>query len=153
MSLEERINYDLKEFLKSGKSFETGVLRMVFSVFQNKKIEKRGKGQAPELFDEEAVEILLREAKKRKEASEIYIRGGREDLSKKEIQELEVIKKYLPEQIGEKEVEIMVIEAIKKLSAKNEKDFGKVMAELMKELRGKADASLVSNLVKRHLLG
>ena len=86
--LKEKISSDLKESLKAGDSFRSGVLRMLISVFQNKEIEKRGSGKPAELTEEEAMEILIREAKKRKEAAEIYLKGGRDDLSQKEIQEI-----------------------------------------------------------------
>ena len=61
-----------KYFLKAGKSFEAGVLRLIFSVFKNKEIEKRGKGQEAMLADEEIIDLLMKEAKKRKEAADIY---------------------------------------------------------------------------------
>lgn len=149
--LKEKIFSDLKEALKAGDNFRTGVLRMIIAVFKNKEIEKRGGGKPAELTEEEVIEILIREAKKRKEAADIYLKGGREDLSKKEIKEIELIKKYLPEQLNEQEIEKIVKEAIERINAKNQKDFGKAMAEAMKELKGKADAKLTSEIVKKLL--
>ena len=149
--LKEKISSDLKESLKAGDSFRSGVLRMLISVFQNKEIEKRGSNKPAELTEEEVMEILIREAKKRKEAAEIYSKGGRDDLSQKEIQEIELIKKYLPEQLSEQEIEKIVKAAIKKTGAKEQKDFGRVMAEAMKELKGKADAKLTSEIIKKNM--
>lgn len=149
--LKEKISSDLKESLKTGDSFRSGVLRMIISVFQNKEIEKRGAGKPAELTEEEVVEILIREAKKRKEAAEIYAKGGRDDLSQKEIREIELIKKYLPEQLSEQEIEKIVKATIEKIGAKDIKEFGRAMAEAMKELKGKADAKLVSDMVKKLL--
>ena len=103
------------------------------------------------MTEEEVVEILIREAKKRKEAAEIYAKGGRDDLSQKEIREIELIKKYLPEQLSEQEIEKIVKVAIEKTNAKEQKDFGRAMAEAMKELKGKADAKLTSEIVKKFL--
>ncbi|MEK7114729.1 MAG: GatB/YqeY domain-containing protein [Patescibacteria group bacterium] len=152
MSLKEKLTEDSKEALKSGDSFRTGVLRMLLSVLHNKEIEKKGKGQEPILSDDEIVDVLSKESKKRKEAGEIYSKAGRADLSEKEVKELEIIKKYLPEQLGEEEIEKAVKTAIEKVGAKDVKDFGKVMAEAMKELKGRADASSVSQAVKIQLV-
>lgn len=149
--LKEKISSDLKESLKAGDSFRSGVLRMIISAFQNKEIEKRSGGKPAELTEEEAMEILIREAKKRKEATEIYSKGGRDDLSQKEIQEIELIKKYLPEQLSEQEIEKIVKATIEKIGAKDVKEFGRIMAEAMKELKGKADAKLTSEIVKKLL--
>lgn len=135
--------------MKAGNTFELGVLRMVSAALHNKEIEKKGKGLEPALSDDEVIEVLSREAKKRKEAIEAYIKGNRDDLAQKETKELEIIKKYLPEQLGEEEIEKIVKAAIEKTGAKEVKDFGKVMAEAMKELKGKADASVVSEIVKK----
>ncbi len=151
MSLKEKLNTDLKDAMKSGDSFRTGVLRMLSSILHNKEIEKKGKGLKPALSEEEVIEVLAKEAKKRKEAMEISSKAGRADLSEKEAKELEIIKKYLPEQLGEEEVEKIVKAAIEKVGVKDVKDFGKVMAEAMKELKGRADASLVSEMVKKNL--
>ena len=151
MSLSETIKTDLKTSLKEKREFETGVLRLLASVFQNKEIEKKGKGLEPRLSDEEIIEILTREAKKRKEAAEIYKQGNRDDLAKKEIEESEIIKKYIPEQLGEEEITKIIEGIIQKSGVVNQNDFGRVMGEAMKELKGKADAKLVSEIVKKKL--
>ena len=93
----------------------------------------------------------MKESKKRKEAIEIYSKGGRQDLAAQEAKESEIIKIYLPEQLSEAEVEKMALKAIEKIGAKNQKDFGKAMAEAMKELKGKTDASKVSEIIKKKL--
>lgn len=151
MSLLETIKTDLKTSQKEKREFETGVLRLLASVFQNKEIEKKGKGLEPRLSDEEVVEILSREAKKRKEAAEVYKKGRRDDLAQKEIQESEIIKKYLPEQLSEEEVDRVVSKAVEKTGAVSQKEFGKVMAEAMKELKGRADSKDVSDAIRRKL--
>ncbi|MCL5004886.1 MAG: GatB/YqeY domain-containing protein [Patescibacteria group bacterium] len=149
--LKEQINSDIKEFLKAGKSFEAGVLRLMSAALGNKEIEKRGKGEDSVLTDEEIVEVLMKEAKKRKEAAEVYKTGNREDLAEKELKELEVIKKYLPEQASAEEIEKAVDKAIAATGAVDVKTFGKVMAEVMKELKGKADAGTISEIIKKKL--
>jgi uncharacterized protein YqeY len=163
MSLAEKIKDDLKNAMKAGQEFEAGVFRMLLSAFHNKEIEKKGKRAEPELSDDEIIEILSKEGKKRKEAAEIYNKGNRRDLAEKEVKELELIKKYLPEEMPAEEIEKIVKGAIERLGIKDIKDsegkpsasygasFGKVMAEAMKELKGKADAGAVSEIAKRIL--
>jgi len=145
------LNEDLKTALKGGDSFKTGVIRMVLASVKNKEIEKRGKGQEPALGEEELVDLLMKEAKKRKESADIFKQGGRDDLAQKEEQELEFIKNYLSEQLGEEEIEKIVKSSIEKTNAKEIKDMGRVMAEAMKELKGKAQPSLISEIIKRNL--
>jgi uncharacterized protein YqeY len=146
-----------KMAMKSGKEFELGVLRMLSAAFQNREIEKRGKGLEPVLSDDETTEILSKEAKKRKEAAEIYAKANRNDLAEKELKELELVKKYLPEELSAEEVEKAVKAAIERIGANppvgGEKEFGLVMKEAMKELRGRADASVVSGIIKKYIAG
>lgn len=151
MSTQEKISADLKEAMKAGQSFEAGVFRMVISAFHNKEIEKKGKGGEAELSEEEVIEILGKEAKKRKESVAAYEKGGRNDLAEKEKKELEIIGKYLPEQLGREEIEKAVLAAIEKTGAKDIKDFGMAMREAMAELKGKVDASIVSEILKGKL--
>ncbi len=151
MIQQQKIKDDLNNFLKAGKSFEAGVLRLILSVFKNKEIEKKGKGQEIILTDEEIVDLLMKEAKKRKEATEVYKKGNREDLAEKEMQELEIIKKYLPEELGAEEIEKIVDKEIAATGATSVKDMGKTMAEAMKELKGRADASAVGAMIKQKL--
>lgn len=151
MSLKQTISDDLKNALKSGDSFKVGILRLLLSALYNKEIEKRGKGEKSELSEEEVIEVLMKESKKRKEAIEIYSKAGRQDLAVQEAKESEIIKIYLPEQLSEAEVEKITLKAIEKIGAKNQKDFGKAMAEAMKELKGKADALKVSEIIKKKL--
>jgi uncharacterized protein YqeY len=149
--LREKINNDMKSFLKSGKSFEAGVLRLMSASIGNKEIEKRSKCGDSILTDEEIIEVLRKEVKKRREAAEIYKKGGRNDLSEKETKETEIIKKYLPEEAGVEEIEKAVEKAIASTGASDIKAFGSVMAEALKELKGRADASAVSAIIKKKL--
>ena len=151
MSLHQKITADLKGSLKANDSFRTGTLRMLLAVLHNKEIEKKGKGLEPELKDDEVFEVLGREAKKRREAAEIYNKGNRRDLEEKEIGELGIITAYLPKQLGAEEIQKVVSSIIEKMMPLGQKDFGRVMSEAMKELKGKAEASLVSEIVKKKL--
>jgi len=149
--LHQQLSENLKSAMKTGQEFEAGVFRMLLAALHNKEIEKKGKGIETELSDEEVIEVLSKEAKKRKEAAEIYKKGGRDDLAEKEAKELEIIKKYLPEEMPIEEIEKIVKIAIEKTGIKEASGFGKVMAEVMKELKGKADASTISEIIKKEL--
>lgn len=148
MNLRQKLTDDLKQAMKSADPKTVGVLRLLISALNNKSIEKKGKGQSEELTDEDVLQVLMTESKKRKEANEIFTKGNRPDLADKEKEELGVIQKYLPQQMGREEVEKAVGEIIKKT---NSKEIGPAMKEVMKELKGKADSAMVSELVKEKL--
>ncbi len=149
--LQKKINDDVKQAMKSKEEIRLTTLRMLLASLHNKEIEKKGKKLEPTLSEEEVIEVLSREAKKRRESIDAYTKGARDDLVKKESEELKIIKSYLPEQLSEEEVEKIVIEAIKRIDAKGQKDFGRVMGEAIKELKGKAEASLISEIIKHKL--
>ncbi|OGY62925.1 MAG: hypothetical protein A2745_02655 [Candidatus Harrisonbacteria bacterium RIFCSPHIGHO2_01_FULL_44_13] len=148
MPLKAQFNSDLKSAMKDGEQLKVSVLRLILTAAHNKEIEKRTKGAAAELTDEEFQEVLSREAKKRKEAIVVYEKGGRQDLADKEKKEFEIIQKYLPTQFGREEVEKIVSQVLARVEIK---EFGPAMKEVMKELKGKADAALVSEIVKARL--
>ena len=101
MALKEKLQSDLKEALKSNNAEKRDTLRLVLSAISNREIENKGKGKERTLTDEEVMEVLGKEAKKRKESIEAYTKGGRADLVAKEEGELRIIKTYLPEELGE----------------------------------------------------
>lgn len=164
MELKQKIQEDLKTALKEKRELELSVLRMLSSAMVNKEKEKRYKisrekpalteeklSKESQLTEEETLAVVAAEAKKRKEAIFEFEKGKREDLAEKEKAELEILKKYLPEQISEEELRNLTREAITKTGAKEMKDMGKIMAELMPKIKGKADGSLVSKIVKELL--
>ena len=104
------------------------------------------------LVDEEIINIISTEIKKRKEAAELYEKGDRKELANKEKKELVILQKYLPEQISEEEIKKLAKEAIAKTGATSQKDMGKVMGALSPQIKGKADGSLVSQIVKELLV-
>jgi uncharacterized protein YqeY len=148
MNLKEQISEDIKSALKAGDSFTAGVLRMVMAALQNKSIDKRGKGEEEELTQEEILEILAREAKKRKEAIELYKQGDRQELAESEEKELAIIEKYLPQQMSREEVVAVVSTIIEKNKPEN---FGEAMKLVMAELKGKADGKIVAEVIKEQL--
>lgn len=164
MSLRKRIDDDLKRAVKQGKRLKMGTLRMLVAALVNKEKEKRygvateDKGiteqelsQKSELLEEEVSDIINYEAKKRREATEAFEKGGRQDLVEKEQAELEVLQAYLPEQLREDELLQLVKDAVESTGASNTQDMGKVMAELMPKVKGRADGALVSKTVKEML--
>ncbi len=154
MSLKEEISKDLTEAVKNKKEFNSSVLRMLLAAILNKEKEKRyksGQGKDIPLIDDEIVEAISSEVKKRRDSAAEYEKAGRPETAEKEKQEIEILNKYLPEQLSQEEVRALVSEAIEKTGAKEQKDMGKVMAALMSKVKGKVDGSLVSRLVKESL--
>lgn len=141
----EVIKSDANKALKSGEAQTLSTLRMVLSTIQNKGIEKKAAGK--ELTDDDVIEILRQEVKKRKETILLAQKGGREDLAKNEGEEIKIIEKYLPRLMSQEEIEDVVNE----LASKGFGDFNSLMKESMKSLKGKADGKEVSEVVKKAL--
>lgn len=146
MEILKKISEDLKVAMKSGDSFRLGVLRMVNSALQNKKIEK---GKDGILTEEEVLQVLTKEAKKRKESVIAFEAGGRPELAENEKKELAVIEAYLPAQMSREDAAKEVERILSGIADKSK--FGLVMKEVMKELKGKADAGMVTELIKEKL--
>ncbi|MFA5050565.1 MAG: GatB/YqeY domain-containing protein [Patescibacteria group bacterium] len=145
----ERIEKDFKQALREGEEDTKAVLRMLKSALAYKAIELRPKKQ--ELTDELAVDIVGGEIKKRKEAIELYEKGNRPELAAKEKKELEILFKYMPEQLSGDQVKEIVLNVIKEINANGPSDFGKVMGLVAKQTKGKADGNQVSQIVKEQL--
>ena len=147
MNLKEKLTEDMKRSMKSAEKLRLSTIRLVLSEIRNAEIEKRG-----ELTEEELMTVLSREAKQRRESIDEFKKGGREDLVEKESFELQVLHEYLPEQISEEELRSIVRQTVDEVGASSPGDIGKVMAELMPKVRGKADGKHVNQLV-REILG
>ena len=145
------MNEDLKGAMKSRDEFKIGTLRFLLSSIQGREIENRGKGLGETLTEEEVTEVLKKEAKKRRESSEVYTRGGRNDLADKENQELNLIASYLPPEMSDEDLAKIVDEAIASVRPAGPQDFGRVMGEAMKRAKGAADASRVSSAIKKKI--
>ncbi len=141
--LKEDIQKQLKEAMKSRDEVRVRTLRMVISAIKNFEVEKMG-----EASDEEVIQIIQKEAKKRKEAIEEYEKAGREDLAKSEREELEILMGYLPKQMSEDEIRSMALEVIKEVGASSLKDLGKVMKVIMPRVKGRADGKVVNRIVR-----
>lgn len=147
MTFEQKINEDLKESMKSGDKLRLETLRSLRASI----IEFSKSGIGKEMSEEDAQKILLNASKKRKDAIEMYKQAGRKDLLEKEQSELAIIAAYLPEQLSESEVVDALKSIIQQAGAEGPKDMGKVMGLAMKELRGKADGTLVQQCLKQLL--
>lgn len=149
MELTQRIKNDLKVAMKTGDKLRLETLRMVRA--QILEFEKKGLGRP--MSEDDELSILLSASKKRKEAIEQFKNAGRTDLADKEAKELEIISGYLPRQLSKTEAEAIVADLVKHSGALSLKEMGKVMPLAMKELKGKVDSSLISELVKQRLGG
>lgn len=142
MSILKKIDDDLIKALKGGEKEKATVLRGLKSDFKYKQIEK-GK----DLTEDDLIEVLSGVAKKIKDSIEQYGKGGREDLVEKETRELEILQAYLPQQLGEDELRLLVEETIKETGAETPQQMGLVMKSLVPKIKGKADGKLASKLV------
>ena len=125
---------------------KTTTLRMAISEIKKDEIEKK-----LALSDQEITSILQKMIKQRKDSSNQFSSAGRDELAQKEEREIETLKEFWPEQLGEEEIKELVTKAIINLKAETPQDIGKVMGSLKSDLQGKADMSLVSQLVKESL--
>lgn len=150
MSLKDDILSDLTRAMKEKDTDTLRVLRSLKSKLLEKEISERKGGEA-ELSDEQVVDVLMKAAKQRRESIEQFEKGDREDLAGRERQELEVIESYLPEMLSEEEIRKIAREQITELGAENLSDMGQVMGVMMDKLKGQAEGSLVSKVVKEEL--
>ena len=147
MNFTERINEDMKAAMKSGDKTKLETLRMVRA--QILEFEKSGMNR--ELNDDDAMNILLSAVKKRKESLEMYEKAGRQELVQKEAKEIEIIQAYLPKQMSREDAEANISKIIAESGISGIKEMGKVMPMVMKELKGKIDGKIISEIVRQKL--
>ena len=140
------VQEEVKNSLKSGEKFKASTLRLIVSAL---KLEEKNKAKT--LTDNEALEILTKMIKQRKDSISQFETANRPELAQKEKDEIEIIRNYLPEQLTEKELSALINEIIKEVNAESVKDMGKVMSVLKPKITGKADAGIASGLVKNLL--
>lgn len=152
----------MKDALKSGNSRKRTLVGMVLTAIKNREFEKRTKLSKTEpdvakleeqskLNDEEIIEVISSEIKKRKDAVEQYQKGGRPELAEQEKKEAEMLMAYMPEQMSEEKVRAEVKKAVSETGARDMKEMGKVIGAVMAKVKGKADGQMVSRLVKEEL--
>jgi len=148
MSLFDKINADIKSAMLAREKEKLEALRAVKSAVLLAKTEKSA---SAELTEEDEIKLLKRLVKQRKESATTYRDADRTDLAEKESFQANIIEAYLPEQMSEEEVEIMVKDIIVEINAEGMKDMGKVMGAAVKKLAGKADNKMLSEIIKKNL--
>ena len=146
MSLQQRLDNDLRGAIKSSDKLKTSALRMLKAAVKYKQKEKNR-----ELSEEEIISVVSTLSKQRRESIDLFLKGGREDLADKEKQELSILQSYLPDQLTPEELDRFIIEAIAESSAEGVKDIGKVMRLVMSRVKGTADGKTVNLRVKELL--
>lgn len=152
--LKQNIQNATTEALKNKDSFTVGVLRMLSAAITTKEKDKKYKEKIEGdvvLTDEQVQDVIISEIKKRNDAIALYEQGKRPELAERERKEIEVLRKYLPEQLSKEDLKKIIEESIKKLGATEMKDMGKIMADLTPKIKGKADNSEVSKIIKEML--
>lgn len=141
-----QINSELVSSLKARDEVKTSTIRLVIASVNNKRIEL-----GHELSDQEILDVIVKEAKKRKESIDAYQKAGRDDLVAKETRELAILAAYLPQQMSAEEIAKIVDEVIVQTGAASAADFGKVIGSVMGKVRGRADGNTVSVIVREKL--
>lgn len=142
----DTINKQIAETMKAKDEIRLSTLKLLLSALHNAKIDKRG-----DLTEEEELEIVGREAKKRKDAIEAYEKVGASDRAEKEKKELIILQEFLPEELSDEKVTKLVDETIAATGASSLQDMGKVIGAVMAKAKGRADGKKVAETVRRKL--
>jgi len=145
----QELQEELKQSMLARTAEMTSVLRMIISAINYYEINKGGAGYVA--TEEDVMNVIQIQAKQRRDSIEQFTVGNRPDLAEKEQLELDMISKYLPEQMGEEEIRGLVKDAINQVGASTPQDMGKVMGALMPKTKGKADGTIVSKIVREEL--
>jgi len=146
MSLIARLEKELKEAMAARDAERRDTLRLILASLRSAEKDLRRP-----LHDDEELQVLQRERKRRQEAAEGFRSGGREEQAEAEERELDVLEEFMPEPLSEEELEEIVDDAIAEVGATNVRDIGRVMADVMPQVSGRADGSAVSQLVREKL--
>lgn len=147
MSLKVKINEDLNNALKAKDLAKIDTLRSIRAEIL--KMDKSGMKR--EMTPEEEIQLLSKQAKMRKESIELFAQGGRQDLVDKEQAQLDIINQYLPEQMSEDEADKIITKIVTDSGTVSQKDFGRLMSEVMKQLKGKIDGKIIQDILKSKL--
>lgn len=147
MSLKVKINEDLNNALKAKDLAKIDTLRSIRAEIL--KMDKSGMNR--EMTPEEEIQLLSKQAKMRKESIELFAQGGRQDLVDKEQAQLDIINQYLPEQMSEDEADKIISKIVTDSGTVSQKDFGRLMSEVMKQLKGKIDGKIIQDILKSKL--
>ena len=140
------VSRDLKTAMKEKATLRVSTLRLILA-----EIERKEKEKGLPATEEAIIQILYSMIKKRKEAIELFLKGGRQDLADKEGKEIPIIESYLPKQLSDDEIRQEALATIAELGARSIKELGKIMGVLSRKLAGKAQGSTISRIVKEEL--
>ncbi|MBU9712054.1 GatB/YqeY domain-containing protein [Evansella tamaricis] len=146
MKLLDQLNQDMKDAMRNKEKQRLSVIRSIKSELQNESI-KLGK----EVTDEDALTVLNREMKQRKESLREFEQANREDLVAKTKEEIDILNVYMPSQLSDEELQQIILDTIEEVGATSKADMGKVMGAIMPKVKGKADGSKVNQLVIKSL--
>ena len=146
MTLNERINSDMVNYMKSKDSFSLGVVRMVKGAIQLEKINLKR-----DLNDEEVIAVIAKQIKMRNDSINEFTKAGRSDLVEQYQKEIEILNNYMPEQLTEEEINKIIDEAFTKINPTSAKEMGLIMKEVSPKLKGRADMGKVNSIIKERL--
>lgn len=146
--MKAKIQQDIKDAMRAKDVIRLSTLRLLSSAIHNREIEKRAKRAGAGLTDEEIIAVIRSEAKKRKDAIVEFEKGGRRELAAKETTEAKILEAYLPAEMGDTDLEKIVQEVIGGMDGVTQKDFGKIMGDVMRRVKGQASGDRVSGAVK-----
>ena len=146
MTLLEQLSKDMVEAMKSKDSFTLGVIRMAKGAIQLEAINKK-----KDLTDEDVVSVIAKQIKMRNDSVNEFTKAGRTDLAEQNKKEIEILNKYMPEQLSSDEVHKIIDEAFAKVNPTSSKDMGLIMKEVSPKLKGKADMGMVNAIIKEKL--
>ena len=151
MAIRENVKSNLKRAMLEKDVNLISTLRLITASIKDKDIIEKGKGNAEGIKDEEIISLLQTMIKQRKSSIELYLEGNRVDLAKKEENEIEIISNFLPKQLSNKEINIIIDDTIKTCNASSMRDMGKVIKLIRDQYNGKMDFGIVSELIKNKL--
>jgi uncharacterized protein YqeY len=145
-SIRHLVEEAVKSAMRERNKEKTSTLRMALSELKKEEIDHR-----EEITNADSIKILQRMIKQRKESKAQFLEAGRSELADKENEEILILQDFLPEQLSEEAIKIIVLEAISETQAKEPQDMGKVMGALKSKIKGNADMGIVSKIVKENL--
>ncbi len=146
MSLKDRLMDDLKTSMKNRDKIRKDVVTMIRAAIKQKEVDER-----IELDDEAVIDVISKQVKQKKDAIGDFRKGQRQDLVELTEKEIDILLEYLPQQLTESELDEIVRAAIQEVGANTVKDMGKIMSNVMPKIKGRADGSMVNNIVKQYL--
>jgi len=140
--LKDLLKNDLKKYMKEKNTLALNAVRSIISEIKNREVEK-----GAELTEKEIVQLIKKQIKMREDSIEQFEKADRNDLAEKERKEVEILQKYLPEQLSDEELRKIIEETINEVNATSKKDFGKVMKLVIQKVQGRADGKKISEIL------